>query len=159
MRWSQLGCDFDFSAHFTLSCQTGFCSDDISFTTAQEKTERLGNEPPAAPPASRRWWHHRLCGRRLSERICKRCNWPQCNHSSNQLLLRDLLWPLQMCVYSDTPNKVSRIWKVINKNMKICLYLFFVEILIIISQERTATGKAINQYAITTGEMSFNQRE
>lgn len=53
-------------------------------------------------------------------------------------------------------------WKVINKNMfvvKICQYFFFVEILIIIRQERTTTGKAINQYPNTTGEMSFNQRE
>lgn len=60
---------------------------------------------------------------------------------------------LYNCARSDTPDKVSRIWKVINKNMlfvvKICLCLFFVEILITISQERTTTGKAINQYAIT----------
>lgn len=37
-RRSQLECDFDFSPHFTLSCQIGFRSDDISFSRRCAKT-------------------------------------------------------------------------------------------------------------------------
>lgn len=57
-RRSQIECDFDFSPHFTLSCQIGFCSDDISFTTLRKNVERFRNEAAAALHARQPPWHH-----------------------------------------------------------------------------------------------------
>lgn len=59
-RCTQIECDFDFSAHFTLGCQIGFCSDDISFTMMRGNVERLQNEAAAALDASQNLWHHHL---------------------------------------------------------------------------------------------------
>lgn len=66
-RGFQLECDFDFSPHFTLSCQIGFCSADISFMMMHKNAERLRNEADAALHASQWRWHHRFCSSFLSQ--------------------------------------------------------------------------------------------
>lgn len=52
----RLQCDFDLPPHFTLSCQTGFRSDDISFspTPTPKKWNGFRNETAASPLAGRR---------------------------------------------------------------------------------------------------------
>lgn len=52
----RLQCDFDLPPHFTLSCQTGFRSDDISFspTPTPKKWNSFRNETAASPLAGRR---------------------------------------------------------------------------------------------------------